>query len=44
MVQLLYLPVLIREGMGTEALNGSDGVEGHSLDPLRFLHHRTLVQ
>ena len=43
-VQLLYLPVPFGEGMGTEALNGSDSVEGHSLDSLRIRHHRTLVQ
>ena len=34
----------IREGVGTETLDGSDSVEGNSLDSLRIRHHYTSVQ
>ena len=43
-VQLLYLPMPIREGVGTETLNGRVGVGGYSLGSLRIRHHLSSVQ
>ena len=44
MVQLLYFPMPIREGVGTETLDGSISVEGYSLDSTRSHHHQSSVQ
>ena len=43
-VQLLYFPMPIREGVGIETLDGSISVEGYSLDSTRSHHHQSSVQ
>ena len=40
----LYFPMPIREGVGTETLDGSISVEGYSLDSTRSHHHQSSVQ
>ena len=37
MVQLLHFPMPIRESVGTETPNGTDSVEGDSLNNLAFI-------
>ena len=42
MVQLLYLLMPIREGVGTETPDGSVSVEGDSLDSPRICHQQNV--
>ena len=41
---ILYFPMPIREGVGTETLDGSISVEGYSIDSTRSHHHQSSVR